>query len=104
MTADSPDHGRVKFRVVEFELEGANATLIEGVRNLAATITRGNGRNGHQDLKTVQAITPTALPSDTSDEEVPQDEGAFGNHACYASASPCEATSQTHRRCWMTLT
>ena len=39
----SADQGRVKFRVIEFEVEGANATLVESIRNLGAAITRGNG-------------------------------------------------------------
>lgn len=38
-----PDQGRVKFRVIEFEVEGANPTLVEGIKNLAAAIGRGNG-------------------------------------------------------------
>jgi len=38
-----PDQGRVKFRVIEFDVEGSNATLTEGMRNIAAAISRGNG-------------------------------------------------------------
>ncbi len=39
----TPDDGRVKIRFFEFEVEGSNATLTEGIRNLASVITRGNG-------------------------------------------------------------
>jgi hypothetical protein len=57
---DRDDKAKVKFRVIEFELEGGNATVQESMRNLAAAITRGtrpalpalaaksaNGTNGH---------------------------------------------------------
>lgn len=47
-----PDQGRVKFRVIEFEVEGANPTLIEGIKNLAAAIGRGNG--AAQQMKAVR--------------------------------------------------
>lgn len=49
-----PDQGRVKFRVIEFEVEGANASLIEGIKNLAAAIGRGNGA---QPMKAVRNAT-----------------------------------------------
>jgi len=39
----SPDHGRVKIRVIELEIDGSNASLLEGVRTIAATLSRGNG-------------------------------------------------------------
>jgi hypothetical protein len=37
------DRAKVKFRVIEFELEGANAAVENSVRNLAAAITQKNG-------------------------------------------------------------
>ncbi len=47
----TPDQGRVKFRVIEFEVEGANATLTEGMRNIAAAIQRASlgGRERNTD-------------------------------------------------------
>jgi hypothetical protein len=47
-----PDQGRVKFRVIEFEVEGANPTLIESIKNLGAAISRGNGS---QTMKAVRS-------------------------------------------------
>lgn len=46
------DQGRVKFRVIEFEVEGANSTLAEGIKNLAAALGRGSGT---QPMKSVRA-------------------------------------------------
>ncbi len=38
------DKGKVKFRFVEFELEGSNATLEESMRQIAAAVTRGSSQ------------------------------------------------------------
>lgn len=38
---DRDDKAKVKFRVIEFELEGGNAAVQDSMRNLAAAITRG---------------------------------------------------------------
>ena len=40
---DATDKGRVKFRVVEFEVEGGNAAVQEGLRSIAAAIARSAG-------------------------------------------------------------
>jgi hypothetical protein len=37
------DHAKVKFRVIEFELEGANAAVENSVRNLTTVIMQKNG-------------------------------------------------------------
>src|SRR5688572_23665370 len=34
--------GKVKFRVIEFELEGTDASLQESLKNLAVALNRGN--------------------------------------------------------------
>jgi hypothetical protein len=34
------DKGRVKFRIIEFEVDGGNATIQEGLRSVAAALTR----------------------------------------------------------------
>jgi hypothetical protein len=76
--SSGPDQGRVKFRVIEFEVDGANSTLVEGIRNLAATITRGNAGNGravHQEPKI--AAGALAAPSPEVVEDGEEDGAAF---------------------------
>ncbi len=46
--ADDQDHGKVRIRWTEVEIEGANATLMDGIRQITQTmpvrvITRGTG-------------------------------------------------------------
>jgi hypothetical protein len=57
----TPDEGRVKFRVIEFEVEGANDTLAEGIRSLAATLNRGNGAG--QTMRVAQQPNGSAAPA-----------------------------------------
>lgn len=51
---DGNDKGKVKFRVVEFELEGTNASLQESLRGIAAALNRSNS---------VQTRAPHVLPA-----------------------------------------
>jgi hypothetical protein len=39
----SSGSGRIKFRVIEFEVEGANDTLAEGIKALSNTLSKGSG-------------------------------------------------------------
>jgi hypothetical protein len=75
---DREDKAKVKFRVIEFELEGGNAAVQDSMRNLAAAITRGS-RPGHPAL-TAKSVASTANgssapPADEDDqvELFPQD-------------------------------
>lgn len=53
------DKGKVKFRFVEFELDGSNETLQESLRNIAAAITRGGGGT----VRTLEVKSPALLNS-----------------------------------------
>jgi hypothetical protein len=61
--------GRVKFRFVEFELEGSNPTLQESLRNIAAAITRGNAPTSVRtiDTKSVAVIAEDGGSADTGE-------------------------------------
>lgn len=74
------DRAKVKFRVIEFELEGANANVENSIRQLAHAISNRNGT-------TVKMVPPkaskeiTAAPEDeavdtevVSEEETPEEE------------------------------
>lgn len=54
------DRAKVKFRFIEFELEGGNAAVENSVRNLTTALTRNTGSNG---LKALPSKTPVALQS-----------------------------------------
>jgi hypothetical protein len=54
------NRAKVKFRFIEFELEGGNAAVENSVRNLTTALTRNTGNNG---LKAWPSKTPAALPS-----------------------------------------
>jgi hypothetical protein len=54
------DHARVKVRVIEFEVEGCNASVQEGLRNIAVAL-KGNAAV----TKTVTS-SPGALPGSTA--------------------------------------
>lgn len=76
--SDRDDKAKVKFRVIEFELEGGNAAVQDSMRNLAAAITRGT-RPAPPALapKSVASIEngSSARPADDDDqvELFPQD-------------------------------
>ena len=57
---DDNSKGKVKFRFVEFELEGSNATLQESLRNIAASITRGS--HGTPTARTLDMRLPAPVP------------------------------------------
>ena len=65
---DAETKGRVKFRIIEFELDGNDSTLQESLRSLATAI---QGRNSG--LPTKRMLNGT--PSGTSDAVIPPSEG-----------------------------
>jgi hypothetical protein len=82
-----PDQGRVKFRVIEFEVEGANATLIESIKNLGAAISRGNSA---QPIKTIRPATgngAAVLSAGATDAEESDDSETIEHEVSAATPS-----------------
>lgn len=57
---DSGDKGRVKLRIVEFELDGNDATLQESLRSISAAINRATAGPA---VKRVEALPAAARPT-----------------------------------------
>ena len=51
------EKGKVKLRIVEFELEGNDATLQESLRSISATINRGTAGGFPSSVKSMNALT-----------------------------------------------
>lgn len=67
---NSPDQGRVKLRVIEFEYDGSNPSILESIRSLASTMSRGNG--GREAMKRVASnggSNHVALNGEVIDEQ-----------------------------------
>lgn len=65
--------GKVKFRVIEFELEGSDASLQESLRSLATALNRGNGIPVSRQLKApgIRSLTDDA---ELGSQEAPETE------------------------------
>src|ERR1700722_15680468 len=59
----SDDRAKVKFRVIEFELEGGNAAVENSVRNLTNAITQKNGTGSQGKPALSSNKTSAALPA-----------------------------------------
>lgn len=79
-TKDEHKHGnghnaRVKFRMVDFEMEGGNAELAEGLKSFATSIARGNFSNSQvrvltaSKTATTNSATATGEAVDTAEAE-----------------------------------
>ena len=76
------DKGKVKFRVIEFELEGSDSTLQESLRSIATALGKTGQSQGYR-LTSVASSKRPMLPDGTStepdaadnvlDDGVPQD-------------------------------
>lgn len=64
------DHGRVKFRLIEVEFEGSNASIEEGLRTIANAIGRTKEVTTYVQLPAVPAQAAAQLPSPTTVEVV----------------------------------
>lgn len=62
------DRGKVHFRILEFDLEGGNATLQESLRTIAAAINRASANGTTKVIVTKTEATP-ALGGDVAAEE-----------------------------------
>jgi hypothetical protein len=69
------DKGKVKFRFVEFELEGSNTTLQESLRNIASAITHGSVNTSVRTIETksVRAIAPPSGGNGATSEVIEAD-------------------------------
>jgi hypothetical protein len=72
------DKGKVKFRFVEFELEGLNSTIEESIKNIVHSMNRGSG--------TVQRVLP---PKSTNPLVLPSN-GNTGD-AAYSEEEPTDS-------------
>lgn len=66
------DRAKVKFRVIEFELEGGNAAVENSVRNLSAALTQRNG--GTSPKPPLKAVAPVLAPGSVDlNGDLPED-------------------------------
>ena len=65
------DNARVKIRVLEFEIEGGNATILDGIKQLATVIQRSPGGPVRQ---APMRVMPTALNGASNADEHDDDD------------------------------
>jgi hypothetical protein len=73
--------GKIKFRFVEFEMDGNDSTLEEGLKSIAAALNRGIGPGSvkmirHNGADATTKDVPAETPDEMAlDEENPEEEG-----------------------------
>src|SRR5258708_2441782 len=89
------DRAKVKLRVIEFELEGGNASVENSIRQLTqALTTRTNGTPAKQ----LPPRTPAALPAGADEEADNPDEVTDAEFAEGADVPAAPAKPRTPRR------
>jgi hypothetical protein len=76
------DHARVKVRVIEFELEGSNATVENSIRQLTTALTPRNGtvkalppKPANKEMSGATTEVEEVIDAEVVDEETPEPKG-----------------------------
>ena len=70
--------GRVKFRVIEFELDGSDTAVVDAIRGLASTLTGNRGPAQVRRIASGNGHTATVV-EDPADTDVVDDAGGSGD-------------------------
>ncbi len=73
-TKGSLSGGKVKFRVIEFELEGSDESLHDGLKNLATALMRGQGAPPTRQIANGAKPAPAAADGAQPEDEDQQDD------------------------------